>query len=80
MWLDAILAYLHYLAIFMLFGFLLVQAIFAGRPLDAATLRFLGRLDIGYFGAAIAALVSGFLRAIYGAKGPDFYSTPGPST
>jgi putative membrane protein len=73
MWLDAILAYLHYLSIFMLFGFLLVQAIFAGRPLDAATIRFLGRLDIGYFGAAVAALVTGFLRAIYGAKGPDFY-------
>ena len=73
MWLDAILAYLHYLSIFMLFGFLLVQAIFVGRPLDAATIRFLGRLDIGYFGAAAAALVTGFLRAIYGAKGPDFY-------
>ena len=73
MWLDAILAYLHYLSIFMLFGFLLVQAIFVGRPLDAATIRLLGRLDIGYFGAAAAALVTGFLRAIYGAKGPDFY-------
>ena len=73
MWLDAILAYLHYLSIFVLFAFLTVQAVLMRRALDAATVRLLGRMDIWYFGAAAAALATGFLRAIYGAKGPDFY-------
>jgi putative membrane protein len=73
MWLDAILAYLHYISIFVLFAFLVVQLILVKRPLDAATIRLLGRLDIGYFAGAMAVLVTGFLRAVYGAKGPDFY-------
>jgi putative membrane protein len=73
MWLDAILAYLHYIAIFTLVAFLVVQLVLVKRPLDAATVRLLGRLDIGYFVGAMAVLVTGFLRAIYGAKGPDFY-------
>lgn len=78
MWLDAFLAYLHYLAIFLLFAFLSVQLILVKRALDAATIRLLGRLDIGYFGAAIAALITGFLRAVYGAKGPEFYFNAWP--
>jgi putative membrane protein len=73
MWLDAILAYLHYISIFVLVAFLVVQLILVKRPLDAATIRLLGRLDIGYFAGAMAVLVTGFLRAVYGAKGPDFY-------
>src|ERR1700682_2625856 len=73
MWLDAILAYLHYISIFVLVAFLVVQLILVKRPLDAATIRLLGRLDIGYFAGATAVLVTGFLRAVYGAKGPDFY-------
>ena len=73
MWLDAILAYLHYISIFVLVAFLVVQLILVKRPLDAATIRLLGRLDVGYFAGAMAVLVTGFLRAVYGAKGPDFY-------
>jgi putative membrane protein len=78
MWLDAILAYLHYISIFALVAFLVVQLILTQRALDAATIRLLGRLDIGYFVGAIAVLITGFLRAIYGAKGPDFYFNSWP--
>jgi putative membrane protein len=78
MWLDAILAYLHYISIFVLFAFLVVQMILVKRALDAATIRLLGRLDIGYFAGAMAVLVTGFLRAVYGAKGPDFYFNSWP--
>lgn len=78
LWLDAALAYLHFIAIFTLFAFLVVEAILVKRPLDAATVRFLGRMDIWYFGSAGAVLVTGFLRAIYGAKGPDFYFNSWP--
>ncbi|MGZ5098798.1 MAG: DUF2214 family protein, partial [Usitatibacter sp.] len=76
--LDAFLAYLHYLAIFILFAVLSVQLVLVKRPLDAAAVRLLGRLDIGYFGMAFAVLVTGLLRAIYGTKGPEFYFSAWP--
>lgn len=73
MWLDAILAFLHYIAIFMLFGFLATEALAFRGNLEEKMIRLLGRIDLWYFGAAIAALVTGFLRLVFGAKGPDFY-------
>ena len=73
MWLDAVLAYLHYTAIFLLFAFLAVQAVLLRTPLDGRGVRLLGRMDIWYFGSAAATLVTGFLRAGLGAKGGDFY-------
>ncbi len=56
MWTDAILAYLHFTAIFILFAFLTAEI----------------------FGAAAAVLVTGFLRLVLGAKGPDFYLNSWP--
>jgi putative membrane protein len=73
MWMDAILAYLHFTAIFLLFAFLTTQVVLIRQPLDTRTVRLIGRMDIWYFGSAIAALVTGFLRAAFGAKGGDFY-------
>jgi len=73
MWLDAILAYLHFTAIFLLFAFLTTQAILVRGPLDARTVRLIGRTDLWYFGSAFAVLITGFLRATMGAKGADFY-------
>jgi putative membrane protein len=73
MWLDAVLAYLHFTAIFLLFAFLTVQAVLLRTPLDERGVRLLGRMDIWYFGSAAAALITGFLRAGAGAKGGDFY-------
>ena len=68
--LDAALAYFHFLAIFILFAFLTVEAVLVRRDLDLGTVRLLGRMDIWYFGAAIAVLLSGFLRL-----GADRWST-----
>ena len=73
MWLDALLAYLHFTAIFLLFSFLTVQVVLIRQPLDLRTVRLIGRMDLWYFGSAIAALVTGFSRAAFGAKGGDFY-------
>ena len=78
MWLDAVLAYLHYTAIFLLFAFLTVEIVIVRAPLDARLVRLLGRVDIWYFSSAFAALVTGFLRATLGAKGPDFYFNAWP--
>ena len=76
--LDAILAYLHFTAIFLLFAFLTVETVMMRGALDAASVRLLGRVDIWYFSSAIAALATGFSRAIFGAKGPDFYFSAWP--
>ena len=73
MWLDAALAYLHFIAIFTLFAFMSVQLVLVKGALDARVVRTLGRMDLWYFGSVIVVLTTGFLRATLGAKGPDFY-------
>ena len=73
LWLDAAYAYLHFTAIFLLFAFLTVEVVLMRGALDHAAVRLLGRVDLWYFGAAIAVLVTGFLRLALGAKGADFY-------
>lgn len=78
MWLDAILAYLHFASIFLLFSFLVVETMMLRGRLEEREVRLLGRVDIWYFGAAIAVLVTGFTRLVWGAKGPDFYLASWP--
>jgi putative membrane protein len=73
MTLDAVLAYLHYMAIFVLFAFLTAQALMLRAPLDERGIRLVGRADIWYAGAAVVALATGLARAYFGAKGIDFY-------
>ena len=71
--LDAVLAYFHFMAIFVLFAYMVVEAVMLRGTLDEERVRRLGRIDLIYFGAAIAVLVTGFLRAVFGMKGPDYY-------
>lgn len=71
--LDAILAYLHFTAIFLLFAFLTTQAILMRTSLDARSIRLLGRVDIGYAISAGVVLLTGMLRLGFGAKGADFH-------
>jgi putative membrane protein len=71
--LDAVLAYLHFTAIFVLFAFLTTQAILMRSPLDARAIRLLGRVDIGYAISAALTLLTGMLRLGFGAKGADFH-------
>lgn len=79
MWLDAILAFLHFAAIFTLFSFLTAQAVLLrAAPLDARLVRLLGRADVWAASAAGLTLVTGFLRAGLGAKGGDFYFNAWP--
>jgi putative membrane protein len=78
MWLDAILAYLHFTAVFLLFSFMVVETMMMRGSLDATAVRVLARVDIWFFGSAIAALATGFLRLVWGAKGPDYYLASWP--
>lgn len=78
MWLDALLAYLHYLALFGLFSLLVAETMLVRGELDARAIRLIGRVDLWYFGVAMGALVTGFLRLALGAKGADFYLAQWP--
>ena len=71
---DALMAYFHYSAIFLLFAFLTVEVMLLRNPLDAATVRLLVRVDRWYFAAAILTLVSGLMRFFWGVKGAGFYT------
>jgi putative membrane protein len=71
--LDATLAYFHFAAIFVLFGYMVAEAVLLRGTLGAETIQRLARIDLIYFGAAILVLVTGFLRLMFGAKGADFY-------
>ncbi len=73
MWLDATLAYLHFISIFILFAYLIVETVAIKGTLDAEAIRRLARSDIIYFGAAMAVLITGMLRMGLGAKGADYY-------
>ncbi len=74
MWLDAVLAYLHFSAVFVLFAFLTVEVMLARGELDARAIGMLRRVDLWYVGAAVVALATGFSRAIWGAKGWAYYA------
>lgn len=71
--LDATLAYLHFTAVFVLFAFLTTQVVLMRAPLDAKTIRLLGRVDIWYALSAAAVLLTGLLRLGFGAKGAEFH-------
>jgi putative membrane protein len=71
--LDAVLAYFHFVAIFMLFAYLVAESMIIKRPLDATAILRLAKIDLIYGGMAVAVLITGFLRLAYGAKGADFY-------
>ena len=71
--LDAVLAYLHFTAIFLLYSFLVTQAMMLRAPLDERGIRLLGRVDVGYAISAVAVLATGMLRLGFGAKGADFH-------
>lgn len=72
---DALLAYFHFSAIFILFAFLTVEAMVLRNPLDASAVRLISRIDLWYFGAAALVLASGLMRLFWGVKGAGFYST-----
>jgi len=74
MWTDAILAYLHFAAIFMLIGFLAKEWTLLRAGAAALDINRLARADAGFGIVAGIVLVTGALRAVYGAKGWAFYA------
>lgn len=70
---DALLAFFHFAAIFLLITLMAAEAVVLRPDLTPATLKRLSRYDLFYFLSAIAVLVTGLLRLFYGAKGMGFY-------
>jgi putative membrane protein len=73
MWSDALLAYLHYISIFTLIVFLTAEAVVLRPDMTPEIRRRLARYDAVFGMAALAVLVTGVLRVLYGAKGAAFY-------
>ncbi|MGE5094405.1 MAG: DUF2214 family protein [Betaproteobacteria bacterium] len=73
LWVDAVFAYLHFTAVFVLFAFLSIELVLLKGELAPAAIRMLGRMDMWYFGSTIVVLATGFARLVFGAKGPQFY-------
>jgi len=71
---DSLLAYLHFIAIFIFFAFLTVEIMLLRGSIDARVALLLVRCDAWYGGAAVAVLVTGLLRIFAGAKSAAFYA------
>lgn len=72
---DAIAAYAHYVAVLLLTAGLCAEVILCRPRLDAAQLRLLAKIDIVYFGSAIAVLATGTARLLLS---PGAYVVPSP--
>jgi putative membrane protein len=74
MWSDAVLAYLHFISIFALVGFLVREWTLLAAGAEALEVEALARADLGFGLASVAVLLSGAARAVFGLKGWSFYA------
>jgi putative membrane protein len=70
---DALLAYLHFISIILLFAVVSVMAVLLRQTVDAAAAARLARFDVAQGIFAVLVLVTGTLRVFMGAKGASFY-------
>jgi putative membrane protein len=68
---EALIAYLHFLSILAVASLLLGELLLYRPGLTLSQARLLGKVDLAYGGAALAALATGLLRVF--AKGASFY-------
>ncbi len=73
--LDLLLASLHHILIFALFGILAAELVLIVPGFSGQTLSRIGRID-GWYGIfALAIVAAGGVRAVFAAKGWAYYST-----
>ena len=70
---DLLLAILHHFLVFSLAGLLAAELVLLRPGLSGPNLGLLGRIDGAYGGIAVAVIVVGICRVIYGLKGWEFY-------
>lgn len=71
---DSLLAYLHFVSIIATASVVVAEFALCRAGLDLQRLKVLARIDLGYLFLAVAALATGFSRAIWGVKGWSFYA------
>lgn len=74
MWRDAILAYLHFAAIFAMLWFIAKEWTLLRAGSEMLDVERLARADAGYGLLAVAVLLTGAARAVFGIKGWAFYA------
>ncbi|KAB0681186.1 DUF2214 family protein [Aureimonas leprariae] len=74
MLLDFVLASLHHLCVFALFGVFLVELALLRPGIAGPNLTKLARYDAVYGGLAVAVIVVGIARVVFGLKGWDYYA------
>ena len=70
---QALLAYLHYLSILVLFALLSIEHVQFRLPLDVVRARRLIITDLAYGFTASLVLTTGAIRVIWGDKGWEYY-------
>lgn len=71
---DALLAIVHHVAVFSIAAILFAEWTLLRPGITPTQLRLVSRMDSAYGMFAMLALVIGFSRAVYGAKGWAFYA------
>ena len=71
---EPLIAYLHYLSIFLIAGFLVGELVMCRAGMTTEQARRLAGIDAVFFAAALAALATGLLRLFFYAKGVGFYT------
>jgi putative membrane protein len=74
MYQDALLAIVHHVAVFSIAAILFAEWTLLRPGITPTQLRLVSRMDSAYGMFAMLALVIGFSRAVYGAKGWAFYA------
>jgi putative membrane protein len=70
---DLLFAILHHFLVFTLAGLLAAELALVRPGLSGASLNLLGRIDAAYGGVAMAIVVVGICRVIFGLRGWDYY-------
>ena len=70
---DLLLAILHHFLVFSLAGLLAAEFALVRPGLSGSSLGLLGRIDGAYGGVAMAVIVVGICRVVFGLKGWEYY-------
>lgn len=71
---DLLLTVLHHFLVFSLAGLIAAELVLVRPGLSGTGLRLLGRIDAAYGGVAMAIIVVGIGRVIFGLKGWEYYA------
>lgn len=75
LYLDAGLAWLHFILAFLLVGALCAELFVLRLSVTAPVARLLLRIDLFYGASALLLIMAGASRVVWGAKGWDFYQS-----